>query len=191
MERIVTCFYNKPEAVSRLICFPWAGGGAIHYAQWGKLFNSSIEVYSVRLAGRESRAKEPFAQTMEQIVNEVTSVLLPDLQEKPFAFFGHSFGSYTSFATAEHLKRNHGLEPVHLFVSGASAPHSKARYPIQRRTELPDEEFIKWMTSVGGTPPEILTNKEMLQLFFPTLKADLRIVENFKTKLFSVTSNLS
>ncbi|KAJ1100838.1 hypothetical protein NDU88_005913 [Pleurodeles waltl] len=179
MDKLVTCFYRRPDAVSRLICFPWAGGGSIHCAQWGKLFDSSIEVYSIRLPGRESRSREPFAEDMNQIVKEIITILLPQLKEKPFAFFGHSFGSLTCFATALKLKESHGLEPTHLFVSGASAPHSKSRYPVQKRTGLSDEEFLKWMKDVGGTPAEILTNKELVKLFLPVLRADLKVVENF------------
>lgn len=46
-------------------------------------------VYAVRLPGRESRVKEPFHQSMQQVVEEVVTVLLPVLREKPFALFGH------------------------------------------------------------------------------------------------------
>ncbi|XP_069504496.1 S-acyl fatty acid synthase thioesterase, medium chain [Ambystoma mexicanum] len=179
MEKLVNCFYRRPDAVSRLICFPWAGGGSLHYAQWGKLFDSSIEVFSIRLPGRESRCRELFAADMDHIVKEVTSVLLPQLKEKPFAFFGHSFGSLISFAVAHKLKENHGLEPTHLFVSGAPAPHLKSRNPAQKRSDYSDEEFLKWLTAVGGTPPEILANQELLKLVLPVLRADLKIVENF------------
>ncbi|XP_067869028.1 S-acyl fatty acid synthase thioesterase, medium chain isoform X5 [Heterodontus francisci] len=190
MDKVVNCLYRRPEALFRLICFPWAGGGSIHYAQWGKHFNNSIEVYSIRLAGREIRSKEPITHNLQQLIEEIANILLPSLKEKPFAFFGHSFGAYLSFATAEYIKRNHGLEPVHLFVSGASAPHSAAQYPIQKRSDLPDDEFLEWMTSIGGTPSEILANKDILQLFVPVLKADLRLVEliryeNLQKKLFS------
>lgn len=49
-------------------------------------------VLAVKLPGRESRAKEPFFENMQQIVDEVISVLLPLLKEKPFALFGHRYG---------------------------------------------------------------------------------------------------
>lgn len=29
--------------MSRLICFPWAGGGSMHYARWGNVLSSSVE----------------------------------------------------------------------------------------------------------------------------------------------------
>ncbi|XP_044028812.1 S-acyl fatty acid synthase thioesterase, medium chain isoform X1 [Siniperca chuatsi] len=180
MEKVINCFKKKPDAVARLICFPWAGGGSIHYARWGNLLNSSIEVFAVKLPGRESRAKEPFFQNMQQIVNEVIGVLLPVLKEKPFALFGHSFGAFTSFAVADALKRLHSLEPVHIFLSGASAPYSEIRIKAPKRSDLSDDEFLKWLISIGGTPPELLANPEVLKLFLPALKADLHIVENYK-----------
>uniref|UniRef100_A0A3Q0SPR5 S-acyl fatty acid synthase thioesterase, medium chain n=1 Tax=Amphilophus citrinellus TaxID=61819 RepID=A0A3Q0SPR5_AMPCI len=180
MEKVISCFKTRPEAVTRLICFPWAGGGSIHCARWGNVLSSSVEVFAVKLPGRESRAKEPFFQSMQQIVDEVIGVLLPLLKEKPFALFGHSFGAFTSFAVADALKKIHSLEPVHLFVSGASAPYSETRIKAPKRSDLSDEDFLKWLISIGGTPPELLANPEVLKLFLPALKADLHIVENYR-----------
>lgn len=166
--------------MSRLVCFPWAGGGSVHFARWGNVLNSSIEVFAVKLPGRESRAKEPFFQNMQQVVDEVLSALLPLMREKPFALFGHSFGALTSFAVADVLKQRHNLEPVHLFVSGASAPYSEMRLNYPKRSELSDEDFLRWMTAIGGTPPELLSNPDVMRLFLPALKADLRLVEGYR-----------
>ncbi|KAL0962587.1 hypothetical protein UPYG_G00342130 [Umbra pygmaea] len=179
MDKVINCFNKRPDAVARLICFPWAGGGSIHYGRWGKILNS-IEVFAVRLPGREARAKEPFFQSMEEIVDEVISLLLPVLKEKPFALFGHSFGAMTSFAVADKLKRVHTLEPIHMFLSGASAPFSEMRIKAPKRSHLSDEEFLHWMTSIGGTPSDLLANPEVMKLFLPALKADLHVVENYR-----------
>ncbi|XP_077447483.1 S-acyl fatty acid synthase thioesterase, medium chain isoform X2 [Stigmatopora argus] len=180
MEKLINCFKKRPDAVARLICFPWAGGGSIHYARWGTVFNSPIEVFAVKLPGRESRTKEPFFESMQQIVDEVLYVLLPLLREKPFALFGHSFGAYTSYAVAEALKKLHNIEPLHIFLSGASAPYSKTRLQAPKRSDLKDDDFLKWLISIGGTPPELLANAEVLKLILPPLKADLHLVENYK-----------
>ncbi|KAJ8000305.1 hypothetical protein DPEC_G00203460 [Dallia pectoralis] len=179
MDKVLNCFTKRPEAVASLICFPWAGGGSIHYARWGKIL-TSVEVFAVKLPGRESRAKEQFFQSMEQIIDEVVSALLPVLKEKPFALFGHSFGAMTSFAVADALKRIHNLEPIHLFLSGASAPYCQMRIQAPTRSHLSDEEFLQWMTRIGGTPPELLANPEVMRLFLPALKADLHVVENYR-----------
>ncbi|XP_016300013.1 S-acyl fatty acid synthase thioesterase, medium chain-like [Sinocyclocheilus anshuiensis] len=180
MDKVITSFNKRPDALARLICFPWAGGGSIHYARWAKTLNNSIEVYSVRLPGREGRAKEPFFQNMQEIVYEVICVILPQLKEKPFALFGHSFGAMTCFAFAEHVNKVYNLEPIHMFLSGASAPYSEARLQAPRKSHLSDQEFLVWVTYIGGTPPEILANAELAKLFLPALKADLCVAENYR-----------
>lgn len=57
---------------------------------------------------------------------------------------------------------------------------SETRLQSQLRSHLCDEEFLQWMISLGGTPPEILANPEALKLFLPTLRADLKVVENYR-----------
>lgn len=57
---------------------------------------------------------------------------------------------------------------------------SEIRLKSQRRSELSDEDFLRWLSSMGGTPPELLGNPEALQFFLPALKADLHVVENYR-----------
>ncbi|XP_015252318.1 PREDICTED: S-acyl fatty acid synthase thioesterase, medium chain [Cyprinodon variegatus] len=118
MEKVISCFRRRPEAVTRLICFPWAGGGSIHYARWGNVLNSSVEA---------------------------------------------SFLSWRQINT----------DAVFIF-------QSEIRAKAPKRSELSDEQFLRWLTSIGGTPPELLANPEVLKLFLPALKADLHVVENYR-----------
>ncbi|KAM7123295.1 S-acyl fatty acid synthase thioesterase, medium chain isoform 2-T2 [Ciconia maguari] len=179
MEKVVTRPYKRPDALCRLICFPWSGGGTFQLAQWGKLFSSSVEVFIVTFPGRESRLKEPFAEDVTTIVNEITSALLEELQEKPFAFFGHSFGSYISFAVALHLKEKYGLEPIHLFLSGGHAPSSEGFHllksiPIR---ETKDEDVLAYIKVTGGALPELLQNEDFKKQLILTVREDCRVLQ--------------
>ncbi|XP_011789682.1 PREDICTED: S-acyl fatty acid synthase thioesterase, medium chain [Colobus angolensis palliatus] len=122
-ENVFNCLYKSPEATFKLICFPWAGGSSAHFAKWGQDTHDSLEVHSLRLPGRESRIEEPFANDISQLVDEVVCALQPVIQDKQFAFFGHSMGAYIAFRTALHLKENNKPEPLHLFLSSATPIH--------------------------------------------------------------------
>lgn len=50
-----------------------------------------------------------------------------------------SFGAFTSLAVAEALKRLHNLEPVHIFLSGASAPYVSGSGQGGRRISREDD----------------------------------------------------
>ncbi|KAI1242687.1 hypothetical protein IHE44_0000226 [Lamprotornis superbus] len=180
MEKLVACVQRKPNALCRLICFPWAGGGTSELAEWGRLFNDSIEVFCIiRPPGRGTRLEEPFAKDMASLVNEVTSVLLKEFKEKPFAFFGHSLGTYTSFAVALHLKEKYGLEPVHLFVSAAHAPNSAA-YLALKSTPVPDSnsDLLACMRILGGNY-ELPHNEDIRRNIALAFRGETNVLKTF------------
>ncbi|XP_057239132.1 S-acyl fatty acid synthase thioesterase, medium chain [Malurus melanocephalus] len=181
MEKLIACAHKRPDAVCRLICFPWAGSGTSQLAQWGQHFSDSIEVSCIRFPGRENRLDEPFAEDMTSIVNEITSVLLKELKEKPFAFFGHSFGSYVCFAVALNLKKKYGLEPVQLFISGAHAPHSEAVLPLKNLpiSNATDEELTAGLKNLGGIPSHLLQFEDVRKRLLHTFREDFRVLQTF------------
>ncbi|XP_037703451.1 S-acyl fatty acid synthase thioesterase, medium chain [Choloepus didactylus] len=177
--KVVNCLFPNPDAVFRLICFPWAGGGSVYFAKWGQEIHNSLEVHSIRLAGRESRSEEPFVNDIHQVADEIAHALLPVLQDKSFAFFGHSMGAYIAFMTALCLKEKYKLEPMHIFVSSANAPHSKSRFHLPETPKMSEEQIIHYIMEIGGTPENLTNNEELLQQYIPKLMADIYLASNF------------
>jgi medium-chain acyl-[acyl-carrier-protein] hydrolase len=167
---------QNPLARLRLFCFPHAGGGASAFRKWQDELPSEIEVCAIQLPGRENRFPEPPFTELTSLLHLLERVFAPYLN-KPFAFFGHSLGALISFEFARQLRRQHGLQPVHLFVSGARAPQIPRRLPTIHH--LPDTEFTAGLRRLNCTPDEVFQNTELLELLLPVLRADFALLENY------------
>jgi medium-chain acyl-[acyl-carrier-protein] hydrolase len=168
---------TNPQARLRLFCFPYAGGGALIYRSWHKFLPRDVELLAVQLPGRETRLKEAPFTGLFTLVRTVAPVLLP-LLDKPFAFFGHSLGALLSFEMARQIRREYGMRPAHLFVSGRGAPHlRRVHSPIHA---LPEAELVEELRNLNGTPEAVLEHKELLKLVLPALRADFSLCENYE-----------
>ena len=166
----------RPEAGLRLFCFPYAGGGAYVFHTWPGGLPPTVEVCAIQLPGRGVRLREKSCREMNSLVSALAVALAP-LLDKPFAFFGHSLGAWVAFELAHRLRRERHVEPVHLFVSGAGAPHLPQRQtPLHN---LPEEEFLDALRHLNGTPEEVLESDELVRLIAPTLRADFAIYETY------------
>lgn len=160
----------------RLICFPYAGGGASVFRSWGQnAMLSSVEVCAVQLPGREARITEPPVEDLRQLVSLLREALEPYL-DRPFAFFGHSIGALVSFELARELRRTGGIEPRHLFVSGCPAPHLPHS---ERMWDLSDNEFLDRLCRFNGTPSEVLNHPELMHMMLPAIRADFALRDRY------------
>lgn len=164
----------NPEAVIRLFCLPYAGGGALVYRRWGELLPPSIEVCAVQLPGRENRLDEPAHTNIVPLVEEAAAALRPFV-DRPFAFFGHSMGARVAFDIAQRLRDLYGLSPCHLFMSGHPAPQLPRDEPVSY--DLPRDEFVEELRSLKGTTAEVLDNPDLMDLMMPLLRADFELVQ--------------
>lgn len=169
--------HSNPAASMRLFCFPYAGGAAFIFRNWADHIPTSVELCPVQLPGRGERIAEPPYVNIPQLIDALADSLLPCL-DKPFAFFGHSLGALISFNLAHKLSREHGLEPLHLFVSGRHAPQLPDLSPIVYN--LPEEEFVAELKRLNGTPAEVLEHFELLQLILPRLRADFELCQTYQ-----------
>ena len=166
----------SPLARLRLFCLPFAGGGALFYRSWPAELPNSIEVCSVQLPGRERRLREKPIRRLEVLVHALAEALSGELAT-PFMLFGHSMGALLCFELARKFRRDKSPEPVHLFLSGRIAPHlPDPRPPIHR---LPEQEFVRELQRLGGTPREVLESSELMEMMIPMLRADFEIYETY------------
>jgi len=160
----------------RLFCFPYAGGNAMVFRGWHRLFPDSIEICPLQYPGRGNRMREPAFTSAGPLAQDLTEALMP-LQDLPFAFFGHSMGAILAFEVTRELRRRQKPLPFHLFVSATRAPQVRCSDPVAYN--LPEPEFIKELRRLNGTPAEVLENAELMALMLPMLRADFAVSQTY------------
>lgn len=172
--------YHKPNpgAKIRLICFPYAGGGALSFRAWrdSKLL-ADVEVCPVELPGRGARLNEPPFTLLIPMAQSVLKGLLP-LLDRPFVFFGHSMGAMIAFELARLLRAEGKAGPRHLFVSACRAPHLAHTETVSY--DWPEEEFKKELRRLRGTSESVLSQPELMRLMLPLLRADFAITQTYE-----------
>ena len=161
----------------KLFCFPHAGGGARTFYPWQAPLAPLAEVRPVELPGHGARLREEPFTLLSPLVESTYRELLPELRG-PFAFFGHSMGALIAFELARLLRREQGLEPAHLLVSGSRAPQVPDLRPPTYA--LPDDEFIAELRRLEGTPREVLEQPELIALMVPLLRADFSVADRYE-----------
>jgi medium-chain acyl-[acyl-carrier-protein] hydrolase len=165
------------QARVRLICFPYAGGGASAFRGWSALFPPAVEVVPVHLPGRDNRFKEPPFATLPQLIDALAHGL-SQILDLPFALLGHSMGALIAFELARRMRRDGIRAPLCLFVSGRGSPRSPRRgQPLHT---APPDVLIHALHRLNGTPEAILQNAEVMEVLIPLLRADFALSETYE-----------
>jgi medium-chain acyl-[acyl-carrier-protein] hydrolase len=160
----------------RLLCFPYAGGGASVFQSWQRGLPDDIEVCAVQLPGRENRIMDLPHDRLSSLLPPLVDAL-HRLLDTRFAVFGHSMGALIGFEFARYIRRQLGLQPVHLFVSSHKAPQlAEPDQPLR----LDDAEVLEELRRLDGTPREILENEELRRLVLSVMRADLSICRSYE-----------
>ncbi|MER5750813.1 alpha/beta fold hydrolase [Streptomyces sp. NPDC002088] len=158
----------------RLLCFPFAGGGATAFRTWPGLLADVADVHAVRLPGREERHREPLATDLDALAREVADAV-SDWCLPPYALYGHSMGARLAHRVVHVLAERDLPLPGMLVVAAHRAPHQPAPLPLTHT--LPREELIRKIAEYGATPRELLDNREILDFFLPVIRADFALSE--------------
>jgi medium-chain acyl-[acyl-carrier-protein] hydrolase len=176
-KKIIKKIKSEQVADYRILCIPYAGGGASFYVPWQNALNGMIDVLSVQLPGHEERFGEAFFSTIEDAANEIADAFIAQYDDTPFFVFGHSMGGLIGFEVTKRLEKS-GLSPDYLFVSSTS-PENFTNFV--KSTELDDEAFLKRVMLFGGIDKksEDLMYNDFFRTYLKVLRADFNIIENY------------
>ncbi len=168
---------NTQTAPVRLFCFHSMGVGASLFTHFLQHPPENIEVFAIQQPGRENRSRELVSGSFDQVLEELVPVLRLWL-DKPFFFWGHSFGGIIAYEAIRRLRQENGLKPFHFLVSGTIPPHlvrlwqrrdainrpmlaeNSAEYLISLSRYVEDPDFIKRiLPSMRADYPQLMTYK--------------------------------
>ncbi len=166
--------HEAPDEALRIICFHYVGGAASAFRPWRKIIPDPgrVSLSALQLPGRETRHGEPFVVAMPEVVDGVLSELR-GVVGRPYVLFGHSLGGAIAYEVALRLQAERLAPPRLLAVSATRPPGA----PRNVTYTLGDDAFLESIKGYGGTPDQVLLDRELLMWFMPRLRADTRLLE--------------
>lgn len=169
----------KPQAKTRVICFPYAGGGLGTYLPWKDYLHNDIELAIVQMPGRGARFLEQPVKCMSELSEKILQSI-ESLFDRPVIFFGHSLGASVAYEVIRRLHVKGRALPHFFIASSRKAPTiTSLKPPIH---DLDDVSFKLKLRELGGTPSELLDNEELMSMLMPCLRADFKIAETYQNK---------
>ncbi|WP_257143875.1 thioesterase II family protein [Bacillus pseudomycoides] len=172
----ITFNYKKKGKIMNLICLPYAGGSASIFNTWNEFLSPEINVCGIELAGRGRRFQENLHMNIMGIVEDIYNDIYQKIDNSPYSIFGHSMGGLIAYELGQKIQEEGRRMPELFVFSGKSAPQFKSKEVVHKYN---DEQLCEKILRLGGTPAEVLDNKELLDIYLPIIRADYKIVETY------------
>lgn len=161
----------------RLFVLHHAGGSHLLYRDWPARLPDTWNVRLLDAPGHGLLLDLPQIPDAGRLADYLLRSIEPELT-CPYALFGHSMGALVTYEIIRRVV-DRGLPlPVWAGVSARSAPQLAG--PGGGYHELPDAELRTRLRLLGGTPDGVFDDPELWDLFDPIIRADLRLVENWR-----------
>lgn len=171
----------RPGAPMSCLCIPYAGGSGSVFSDWAAPLSGRMDVVAAHLPGRGKRFSEAPYPTFDELLDDLESAALA-FTAREFVLFGHSLGGLLAYELAHRLHARHMRNAIHVFISGMGAPHipdpdTAALTDDDHR--LSDHALARKLAALGGLPPEIPTQPELMEIALATVRADLKVYASY------------
>ena len=160
-----------------LFCLPHAGGSKYAYQPFVEAAPSFMNVRLLEYPGRGDKLR----QTPLTDAVALAKLLLSEIRDEldvPYVVYGHSMGTLIGLLMLRKIKEAGYKMPKFAFFTGSEGPYSRIHKKI--RHQLPKDELIEELRSLGGVSEEVLNEPDVMDLFLPIIRADFQAIETFK-----------
>lgn len=171
--------YGEFDIKTILLCFHHAGSSASVFKNWVN-GSGKISVVPVELPGKGSRINENFVFDMDRLVPMIVNAVSSAFMDRDIYIYGHSMGAAIAFAVASRLEKKLPLNFKELIVSGRQPPHYES--VDLYHSSMGEEELIKELKRLNGTPEAVFENADILKFFLPIIRNDYILNESFQYK---------
>lgn len=171
MNEIIKQF-GAPAGSTQLICFPFAGGYSASFRPLYEHLKADFEVLAIEPPGHGTN-RMAFVDNLEELVDLYIAALKPRLSA-PFVLFGHSMGGMVVYRLTQKLEQE-GIFPAAAVISAIQPPHIQR----QKVSHKNDDAFLDHLIQLGGIPQQLKDNREVMNFFLPSFRADYRALETF------------
>ena len=161
----------------QLLTFPFAGGNKYSYMPYDQHAGSGLEIKHFEGPGRGDRFREPLLEHIDNVMEDYWRQV-NGLFSQPYALYGHSFGGMVSFLMAKRAIREGYRAPEHVFVSGRVPPTWQDEG--DKLWKMDKEAFWAGIKAYGGSPDALLNHPELMDLYEPMIRADLRALDTYE-----------
>ncbi len=161
----------------KILTVPFAGGNAHSYRALQAHVATIGHIEGLELPGRGMRVAEPLCRSLEHLADDLFERQVRPAAAGDYLLFGHSMGASLVYLLLLRIRRAGLPLPRLAVLSGKSAP-SIAETRTRHRLDGP--AFREMLARMGGCPPEILAEKELMDYFEPILRSDFEAVETWR-----------
>lgn len=163
----------------KLFCLPSAGAQASMYHDMKKVLEGKIQIIPIEYPGHGFRISEPLINIMEQLCDECINMieLSLDYQNEPFMVLGHSMGAMIGYQMEARLRqKKYNIKK--LILCACQAPNFWIDY-IAEIANMTDDEFLKYVSSLGGIPEELADNAFFKDIYTQIIRNDFMMIKKY------------
>lgn len=149
-----------------LYAFPCAGGTAKLFNDLKRCLKNKIELITFEYAGHGIRFGETLYDNFDSLCDDAAQIINKGTK---YAFLGYSFGCSVAYQLCL------SFNPQHMFMCANTPPYYDDKSNL---SSLNHDEFLEEFKSLGGIPDELFDYPEVLDLYMPILRNDVKLEES-------------